>query len=345
MKDETVRLLHIESMVSGQDTGRTSDREAIRHAFDAACRTIHIDTLYLPTLADLARRLDSGTFDVLHFSGHSSARRGLVLSSPAGHLQALDGAGLRGLLRALKGRCPKVCVLASCHSLRLAREVAAFAQCAVGAHGDLDDVTVVQFIEVFYGGLAEGRSVAMAFERAEAVRPTPGVVLGLEAALVDPRRVQLVSVHSNVAGAPQAAPLLEEGRRLLQLHLYADAAARFRALAGSTGDAVHQGHYYLALALMRGRPLHSMATLAELREVERHVSAAACLSAEAHYYVLWAWLRRDLCRRGVYAGVPPTWEELLSQASVAAHDSQRLEELAHTVFIPATDPVFGRFTA
>lgn len=341
MKGELIRLLHVECSAS-QATERAPDRHVIQLAFDAAGSAVHIDTLRVPTLADLARRLDQGPFDLLHFSGHGSLRHGLLLSSSvAGQLQAIDGPGLRGLLRDLKERCPKVCLLAFCHSLRLAREAAVFAPCAIGADGELDEGTATQFSEVFYGGLAEGRSVAAAFERAE-LGAGRGNALGLEVGHTDARQIRL---WPRLDASDTAPPLLEEGRRLLQLQLFADASARFRALTATGGAAAHKGHYYQALALLRGRGIQGVATLTELRAMEQHVAAAACSSPQAHYYVLWAWLRRDLCERGIYAGLPPTWDALLDQATNAVRDPLCLEELARIVGIPASDPAFGRFVA
>lgn len=103
--------------------------------------------------------------DIVHFSAHGSPSEQIVLNNEHGKPAAISTKALALLFRVMKGNV-RVVVMNSCFSARQARAIARFVGCVVGVKLRLADDTAIKFSPRFYEALAEGVSVAAAYDAA-----------------------------------------------------------------------------------------------------------------------------------------------------------------------------------
>lgn len=334
-----IRLLFFGSHPEGtEELDLDRDWDLIQDTVDVGQR--HRDLLlrpvWQPTIDALFDEINVFKPHALHLSGHGARREGLFFTGPDGGPEPVSAEGLTHLLRSVREEGPDLVVLAACRSLPLARAATRFVKCAVGVEADLDDDVAARFIRGFYGGLATGRSVSDAFEQGEGRVRAAGGVPGRSRfrlefnARVDPSGIFLgrqPCPSRPMEASQNGGTPLDQGRRFLDLRLYAEAAARFRE-ALRTGGAEADAHYYLAFASLRGRRPAQLISLDEARAIEAHLAAAVQLGAHAHHYYLWAWLKLDYYQRhGLLLTTPPGASELLRQAQALSMDEKELNRL------------------
>jgi hypothetical protein len=133
------------------------DREyrAIYEAIHLANRTDEILVHYLPasTVDDLRRELLRESYEIIHFSGHST-RDSLIFEDTVGGSQEVPLVAIAELL--VKEQNLRCVVLNSCESSNSAALLAAY---TIGMSDSVDDAAAIEFARGFYDGLARGRSI------------------------------------------------------------------------------------------------------------------------------------------------------------------------------------------
>jgi hypothetical protein len=114
---------------------------------------------------DLLQGLNEAHPHVVHFSGHAGSP-GLMLMDPEGLLpHFVDAAALSQLFRACRGNV-RLVVLNACFSLPQAEAIAEVVGCTIGTAGAISDAAAITFGARFYGAIAFGLSVKVAFDQA-----------------------------------------------------------------------------------------------------------------------------------------------------------------------------------
>jgi len=158
---------------------------------------------------DLLQALNESRPQVVHFSGHGTAD-GLVLMGGDGLPRPVAPAALGELFRIFRGDI-RLVVLNACLSLPQARAIADTVGCAIGTNAEISDEASITFGGAFYGALAFGCSVQIAFEQARLALAMnhPGFEKVLEIVSgpdVEPSRLVLVEGGAG-GGAAEAGPL------------------------------------------------------------------------------------------------------------------------------------------
>lgn len=136
-------------------------------AIDAATRRTPVQLckpVLHATVGQLEEALTTQRPAVLHFAGHGS-ERALVLLNRDGELTRLGAEGLQALL-AGRPATLRLVVLAACHTAAIAGELAGHVDHAIGMRGVLTEREAIRFAAELYEGLADGRPVEVAFQRA-----------------------------------------------------------------------------------------------------------------------------------------------------------------------------------
>lgn len=113
--------------------------------------------------ADLREALLEVEPDVVHFSGHGTEEREIVLEDEYGLQEHVDSDALAGVFGVLKGRI-RVVVVNACFGRGVAEVVTQHVGCAIGAEDRIRDDAAVEFARVFYEAIGFGRSVQEAFD-------------------------------------------------------------------------------------------------------------------------------------------------------------------------------------
>jgi hypothetical protein len=176
------RILMLASNPAGTSHLRL-DREAraIEDALRAAPGGRRFELLqgWASSALDVQQDLFRHRPELVHFSGHGGTAGELVLEAhrfrdvarvktgaretPASSGALATIAALARLLAHAPGS-PRCVILNACHSASLAEAIAEHADCAVGMTAEIPDDGAVAFAWGFYHALAQGESVAAAFE-------------------------------------------------------------------------------------------------------------------------------------------------------------------------------------
>lgn len=341
---EKLRVLYLAASPSGgapeDEHNVDTDYDAIQEAIAAAGARARFRCLRVNGVRprDLAQRLNTWQPHVVHFSGHGLRGRGLVFSDDLGDPLIAHAAGLRDLFAAAPNEHLSLVVLMTCYGRTLARALAPLVKvAAIGVEDRLEDADATAFNHAFYGALAAGRSVQQAYDQAVGLvrfadapaRNRPDLELGPR---VDQDAVLVPPMAPERDGGGER---LAQGLRLLALRQPEDAAGLFQqAVREDASDA--RAHFYLALAMLRGKTPSAIATLDRAEAIETHARAAAGQMPGAAAHLLWAWLRYDYFHRNGLAGRPPSHEDLLRVAHDLPDDCEGLQALVRQV--PPTVP-------
>ena len=113
---------------------------------------------------DLQRELLDHRPQIVHFSGHGTKTRGLVLEDDAGEMKFVSTDALEMLFGALT-KNPIQCVLFNaCHSEEQAYAIHRFVDCVIGMKQAINDQVAIDFAVRFYDALGAGSSYGEAFD-------------------------------------------------------------------------------------------------------------------------------------------------------------------------------------
>jgi CHAT domain-containing protein len=161
-------------LIAGTPEGGTQplrlDREA--REIDLKVRSSafrdHIELRWMQAtqVRDLIDALNRHTPDIVHFSGHG-AESELLFEGPDGTPLALSGEQLATLLQTAPRRI-RLRVFNACNSAAQAEAATEWAEFAIGMEQPIDDNAAKEWAGQFYGSLAAGQTVALAFAQATA---------------------------------------------------------------------------------------------------------------------------------------------------------------------------------
>ena len=142
------------------------------------------------SLSGLKRHVTSDRPTVVHVLSPTvdPAKNELVLSDESGEPEFVPSAAFAKAFAGARGRATRLVVINTCHSRPLAEDVARHVGCAIAMEGEIADHAAVEFTDALYHALAEGVSVAEAFDEArdavgrtaESQRDVPVLVAGRE---------------------------------------------------------------------------------------------------------------------------------------------------------------------
>lgn len=185
------------------DLESKSVQEALRSAGHED--RLALEQVWAATFLDLQHALLRYRPLVLHFSGHGTPSGELALErdaqvpresrrpEPADQRPAEALARILGAIDDLRVRCV---VLNACFSEVQAAEVARHTDCAVGLFAEVHDSAAIEFARGFYGALAWGQSVQVAFNLgvAQVKSQSDASLYRLIAPKTDPRTVKLLEL-------------------------------------------------------------------------------------------------------------------------------------------------------
>jgi CHAT domain len=102
---------------------------------------------------------------ILHFSGHGTKRKGLMLEDDSGRTVLLDKQAFTRLLRGVKDNLQMI-ILNACYSSDQAQALKEIVDYTIGMKKPILDESAITFASYFYQAIAFGRSVDNAFELA-----------------------------------------------------------------------------------------------------------------------------------------------------------------------------------
>ena len=135
----------------------------IQHRIDASQeRRVEIVSAWAVRPSDLQSLILRHSPSVVHFSGHGTDSKTLVLQGPDREPREVSGKALEELFEIFSHRV-QVVVLNACHSSRDAEAIAKWVDFAIGMNAAIGDNAATSFSAAFYGALAAGESVTNAF--------------------------------------------------------------------------------------------------------------------------------------------------------------------------------------
>lgn len=114
--------------------------------------------------ADLRRALLDHSPQIVHFSGHGTGERGLVLETDDGQQQIVRTDAISQLFGAFQVGEIECVLLNACYSEVQATAIHQFVDCVIGMNQPIGDQSAVDFAEGFYDALGAGRDYDEAFE-------------------------------------------------------------------------------------------------------------------------------------------------------------------------------------
>lgn len=126
---------------------------------------LHVHTAVRPQ--DLQRLLLMYEPQIVHFCGHGSKEKKIILGGKRGRGKMLNPEGLTRLL-ALHRSHLRLVLLNACFTHEQARSIAGVVNYSIGANKAIGDKVGVAFAGAFYRALGFGKSVRYAFESATA---------------------------------------------------------------------------------------------------------------------------------------------------------------------------------
>jgi hypothetical protein len=134
-------------------------------------RELELEARWAVQPGDLLRELRRVKPTIVHFSGHGSQGEHIVEPEPHLYFEGADGqpapvsSSVIAETFGAAGSSVKVVVLSACHSKALAAALVEHVDVAIGTVGSIRDDAAVSFSIGFYGGLAEGESVEVAYRQ------------------------------------------------------------------------------------------------------------------------------------------------------------------------------------
>ncbi len=112
---------------------------------------------------DLRRALLDNEPEIVHFCGHGTGDRGLVLENDLGEIQLVSAESLADLFQLFDAKIECV-VLNACYSEVQAEAIYEHINCVVGMNQEIEDEAAIKFAVGFYDALGAGRGYEDAFK-------------------------------------------------------------------------------------------------------------------------------------------------------------------------------------
>jgi len=122
------------------------------------------------TIQSITKAMQSQKPEIIHFSGHGTGEKGLVVEGDDGKYILFPTAGLDILFKSKKFKdIVKCVVLNACHSQEQAKVISKHDIYVVGMNDEIGDKAAIDFAVGFYDSLGEGSDYEIAFDMAMVV--------------------------------------------------------------------------------------------------------------------------------------------------------------------------------
>ena len=125
---------------------------------------INLIAIPAATINDLIEKINQYNPPCVHITGHGELDK-IILQDLNRKARLVEKGFLKGLLSGKKDII-KLVFLNVCDSCQQAQEMSEYIDCVIGIEGKINDASGRLFSKTFYGSLAEGNSLAHAFEEA-----------------------------------------------------------------------------------------------------------------------------------------------------------------------------------
>jgi len=164
--DRPIKILFLAA--NPKDTEQLRLGEEVREIDEALLKAAYRDKFDLKQqwavrVADLQEHLLRYQPDIVHFSGHGSAAKDIILEDKTGKSQPVSARALSNLFSTLKDNIRCV-VLNACYSEPQAQAIAQHIDCVIGMSKAIGDESAISFAASFYQALGYGRNVKTAFD-------------------------------------------------------------------------------------------------------------------------------------------------------------------------------------
>jgi CheY-like chemotaxis protein len=103
--------------------------------------------------------------NIVHFSGHGSNRKELILLDDDGAVHPVSTSALEGLFDLVnKDKNIKCVILNACYSSSQAKAIANHIECVIGMSDEITDQAAINFSTSFYQGLGYGNDIKTSFD-------------------------------------------------------------------------------------------------------------------------------------------------------------------------------------
>ena len=142
-----------------------------------------------------------------------------------------------------------------------------------------------------------------------------------------------------IPSTPDAATLLKRGVQLIKARSY-DAAIDALSQALKTEPTVADTHYYLAVALLKGRR-PKVLNRAEAENISQYLQTACTLDdSRSHYYYLWALVKHDFYQLNGFGVKPPGVIELIEIGEQVVSDRKAIAEMRSLIASVIDNPIY-----
>jgi len=124
---------------------------------------IALSQAFATTSDELHRALLAQRPQILHFSGHGTEEKDLVIEDPTGGATSMPGESVLQLINIFKDDL-RLVVFNACHTETQASAAAALVDAVVGMNGPIGDTTAMSFSRAFYRALFHGSDLRRAFD-------------------------------------------------------------------------------------------------------------------------------------------------------------------------------------
>jgi len=170
-------------MLSANPIGTTPLRlgEELREVKEGLRRAILRDNFNLVSehalrTRDLHRAMLEHQPHILHFSGHGTGAKGLILEDEGGGGKTVSGEAIAQLLALFKDSLQCV-VLNACYSEVQAKAISEYIPFVIGMSEEIGDKAAIEFTVAFYDAIGAGRDIKFAFDLATVAIKLAGIDL------------------------------------------------------------------------------------------------------------------------------------------------------------------------
>lgn len=111
---------------------------------------------------DFRRAIEEFQPEIVHFSGHGTGKKGILVLDQDGQIRAVSADALTRMFKLFP--CVECVVLNACYSEEQAIEIHRHVPYVVGMSLSIGDRAAIEFAEAFYDGLSAGRGYREAYE-------------------------------------------------------------------------------------------------------------------------------------------------------------------------------------
>ena len=169
------------------------------------------------TRADLRNELLNNPPDFIHFSGHSTGERGILLEDETGKADIIPNAALKTLFKLFnKDNIIQCVLLNACYAESQAKAIAEHVPYVIGMNEAIKDSTAQTFASAFYAAIGAEKDIPFAFELASSELLSENISSSLNPVMLGTATKQQLLSKPNRTPPPRKPSPLDKLERLPQ---------------------------------------------------------------------------------------------------------------------------------